>query len=242
MSFRPHRQEVLIVVRTAIASRRQRRAEHTRCQADRFMTRNGAHAVVRHHERQDNRGVTAPRGFRPGAEEQARHHDDDEIDIDDRHQVGRKPVPVERTEEARPVRRRKVHQDVTDDADHRRRQQQAERRFEIVRRPRTSPVDDALTRADEQRDQRAERQNANQPVRRSPMPLQVRRRPARGHKDVDVRRVRRQRQRRRRAAACAPEGRARQRQGKKGMREVVHPVGNIPACFEGSRLRSRLSR
>ena len=83
------------------------------------MVRHAADAVVGRHQHQHDRGIAAPRRVGETAEQQAGAEDEQQVDVDDGHPVDREPVPVERAEEAAAVGGREIHQDVTEDADHR---------------------------------------------------------------------------------------------------------------------------
>ena len=111
-----------------------------------------AHAVVGRHQQQDDRGLAARCAgvARPKQRRDQRHQ---QIDVDDRHPVDREPVPVERAERTRAVRRRQIHQHVQSDADHRHRDEHRERR---IRSPRASlaavaPIEQPAADPDESR-------------------------------------------------------------------------------------------
>ena len=99
-----------------VAELRQRRPEKARREVDRLMMRRRAKPVIRRENRHRDRRLRAPLRLRT-APEQRRHEHHQQIDVDDRHPVEGVPLPAERAEDPRAVRRRQVHQDVQQHAD-----------------------------------------------------------------------------------------------------------------------------
>ena len=167
--------------------------------------------------------VPAP-PFQPAAEPEARGERREQVDVDDRHQVDGVPVPVERAEQARAIRRRQIHQHVEEHADDRDERERSEGR--MGRRP--VAVEQAAACPDDAGDKRAEPDDAERSVRRPPVPLQIAERAVDRRDDVDVGRVGREDQRGGRAAAGAAERRPRQRRAEECVRQVVHfIVGSV---------------
>jgi len=182
------------------------------------MMGDAARAVIGGHQCEYERRVAATGVGRPAAEDQPGSERDEQIDVDDWQPVERVPVPVERTEEARAVRRRQIHQNVQQHSDHRDGGEHSKR---CVRSASVGSTGPAHPRPHDCCGQQSESDDAERSVRRTAMPSQVAGGPAGGGNDVDVGDVRSDDERGRRSASGAAERRAGERRGKQRVSDVI---------------------